>query len=291
MLQKKIISSEISKCILQSTPLPSFLPVPYLILCLNRKFVNFNFKWIFENLNFWFSDHSDIGVRTPHHCCQKINAHFWIMFNFWWLAKQPKQQKSTEMWKKGTLSHQKMKCSFLDYVQLLMISQVIRSMKVNQNVKKGPLSHQKMKCSILNYIQLLMISQAILAKVDQNAKKGPLSHQKMKCSFLDYIQLLMIGWAIWATKVDKNAPPKCLRMTWNGQFHLICNFTNLFPPKWLRIAWNSQFHPIHSFSNLFPLRWLRMTQNGQFCIAKKKKKLYDKRISMKDYTSTWTAVP
>ena len=33
------------------------------ILCLNRKLVNFNFKWIFENLNFWFSDHSDIGVR------------------------------------------------------------------------------------------------------------------------------------------------------------------------------------------------------------------------------------
>ena len=40
--------------------------------------------------------------------------------------------------KKGPLSHQKMKCSFLDYVQLLMIGQVIRVMKVNQNVKKVP---------------------------------------------------------------------------------------------------------------------------------------------------------
>ena len=107
-------------------------------------------------------------------------------------------------------------------------------------------------------------------EVDRNAKKGPLSHQKMKCSFMDYIQLLMIGWAIWATKIDKNAPPKCLRMAWNGQFHLICNFSNLFPPKWLRITWNSQFHPIHNFSNLFPLKWLRMTQNGIFCVAKKK---------------------
>ena len=41
---EKIISSEVSKCILQSTPPPSFLPVPYLILCLNRRLVNFNFK-------------------------------------------------------------------------------------------------------------------------------------------------------------------------------------------------------------------------------------------------------
>ena len=97
----------------------------------------------------------------------------------------------------------KMKCSFLDYVQLLMIGQVIRAMKVDQNVKKDPLSHQKMKCSFLDYIQLLMISRVIQAiKVDQNVKKGPLSHQKMKCSFLDYIQLLMISRVIRAIKVD-----------------------------------------------------------------------------------------
>ena len=70
-------------------------------------------------------------------------------------------------------------------------------MKVNQNVKKAPLSHQKMKNSFLYYIQLLMIGQMIQAtKDDQNAKKGPQSHQKLKCSFLDYVQILMIGRAI-----------------------------------------------------------------------------------------------
>ena len=37
--------------------------------------------------------------------------------------------------------------------------------------KKGPLSHQKIKCSFLDYVQLLMIGQAIQAKyVNQNAK-------------------------------------------------------------------------------------------------------------------------
>ena len=44
---------------------------------------------------------------------KKWNACFWITFNFWWSAewwKLPKMQK------KGPLSHQIMKCSFLDYV-------------------------------------------------------------------------------------------------------------------------------------------------------------------------------
>ena len=37
-------------------------------------------------------------------------------------------------------------------------------------------------------------------------------------------------------------------MTWNGQFHPICNFSNLFPPKWLRTSQNGQFCPICNFS-------------------------------------------
>ena len=49
MLQKKIISLKVSKSILQSTPPP--FPSPY-VLCLQRKLVNFNFRWKFENLNF-----------------------------------------------------------------------------------------------------------------------------------------------------------------------------------------------------------------------------------------------
>ena len=40
--------------------------------------------------------------------------------------------------KKGPLSHQKMKCSFLDYVQLLMIRRVIQGTKVDLNAKKAP---------------------------------------------------------------------------------------------------------------------------------------------------------
>ena len=58
-------------------------------------------------------------------------------------------------------------------------------------------------------------------------------------------------------------------MTRNGQFCLICNFSNLFPPKWLRMTWNGQFCLIRNFSNLFPPKWLRMTQNSQFHLIHK----------------------
>ena len=59
-----------------------------------------------------------------------------------------------------------------------------------QKNEKGPLSHQNIKCSFLDYVQLLMIDQVIQAKnIDRNVKKqkGPLSHQNIKCSFLDYV--------------------------------------------------------------------------------------------------------
>ena len=74
---------------------------------------------------------------------------------------RPKHKKKN---KEGPLNHQKIKCSFLDYVQLLMIGQAIQAKNVNQNVKKnkkGPLNHQKIKCSFLDYVQLLMIGQVI----------------------------------------------------------------------------------------------------------------------------------
>ena len=113
-----------------------------------------------------------------------------------------------------------MKCSFLDYIQFLMICQVVRVMNVDQNMKKrAPKSlknemfifglcsisddqpidlseEHRPKCAkrppkllknemfVLDYVQFLMIGQMIQAmNIDQNVKKGPLSHQKMKCHF------------------------------------------------------------------------------------------------------------
>ena len=51
----------------------------------------------------------------------------------------------------------KMKCSFLDYVQLLMIG---RADQWTRTPSATPLQQKKIKCSVLDYIQHLMIGQA-----------------------------------------------------------------------------------------------------------------------------------
>ena len=54
------------------------------------------------------------------------------------MAEQSEQKMSTKTQKneKGPLSHQKMKCSFFDYSQILMIGQAIQGKNVDQNIKK-----------------------------------------------------------------------------------------------------------------------------------------------------------
>ena len=147
-----------------------------------------------------------------------------------------------------------MKCSFLDYIQLLMIDRAGQWTQIpsvtspqpknemlvfglcstsddqtgwsmDSNSIHHPSPAKKMKCSFLDYIQLLMIGQAgqwtqipsvtspqpkneMLVfglcstsddqpgwSMDSNSIHHPSPAKKMKCSFLDYIQLLMIGQA------------------------------------------------------------------------------------------------
>ena len=124
--------------------------------------------------------------------------------------------------KKGPLSHRKIKCSFLDYVQLLMISWAIWAKNIDRNAKKWkrPPKSLKNKMSVFGLHstsddRLSNLSKKMLTEM-QNNKKGPLSHWKIKCSFLDYVQLLMIGLAIRAKNINRNIkkwkrPPKSLK--------------------------------------------------------------------------------
>ena len=115
----------------------------------------------------------------------------------------------------------KMKCSFLDYVQLLMIG---RAGRWTRTPSANPPQPKKMKCSFFDYVQLLLIGQAgrwtrtPSANPPQPKKNemlifrlrstsddrpgwsmnlNPICHpspgKKVKCSFFDYVQLLMIG--------------------------------------------------------------------------------------------------
>ena len=143
------------------------------------------------------------------------------MFNFWWSAEWSKHKTLTETQKnkKGPLSHQKIKCLFFNYVQLLMISQAIWAKNVDPNTKNEKGSPKSLKNKMFIF-WLRSTSDDRLS--DQSIKcwpkckkneKGPLSHRKIKCLFFNYVQLLMIGWAIWAKNVDQNTkkwkrPPK-----------------------------------------------------------------------------------
>ena len=91
--------------------------------------------------------------RPPKSSKNQMFIHFWIMFNFWWLAKQSEQKSSTEMQnnKKGPLSHQKIKCSFLDYIQLLMIGRAIWAKNVDQNAKKQKRPPKSLKNQMFNF--------------------------------------------------------------------------------------------------------------------------------------------
>ena len=95
---------------------------------------------------------------------------------------------------KGPLSHQKIKCLFLDYIQLLMIGQAIQEKNVDRKAKKQkrPLKSSKNKMFVFGLCSTSDDRPSDLSK----KSKGLLSHRKIKCSFLDYIQLLMIGRAI-----------------------------------------------------------------------------------------------
>ena len=179
---------------------------------------------------------------------KKWNAHFWITFNFWWLAglvdglephPPPFSSQKNKMlifglhstsddqldWlmDSNPICHhspaKKIKCSFWDDFQLLVIGRVGHGLKAhlpplssqkNKMVISGlhstsddqlgwsmdlnPICHsspaKKRKCSFLDYIQLLMIGRLVDGL---ETHLPPLSTQKNKMLVLDYIQLLMIS--------------------------------------------------------------------------------------------------
>ena len=139
----------------------------YLILYLNRKLVNFNFKWI------WIYG---LKPHLPPLTSPKKNE--MLIFGLhstsddrpgWLMDSNPICHPSPA---------KKMKCLFLDYIQLLMISLAGRW---TRTPSATPLQ-QKMKCSFLDYVQL-------------ESHPPPLSSQENEMLIFGLRSLLMIGWA------------------------------------------------------------------------------------------------
>ena len=76
--------------------------------------------------------------------------------------------------------------------------------QMNSNPIHHPFPAKKMKCLFLDYIQLLIISWA--GRWTQTPSATPLQPKKIKCSFLDYVQLLMISWAGRWTQTPSATP-------------------------------------------------------------------------------------
>ena len=109
---------------------------------------------------------------------KKLNACFWIMFNFWWLAGLVDGLEPDP----PPLCSQKIKCLFLDYSST---SDDRSSWSMDSNPICHPSPAKKIKSSFLDYVQLLMIGWA--SRWTQTPSATPLQSKKIKCSFLDYI--------------------------------------------------------------------------------------------------------
>ena len=247
-------------------------------------------------------------MRTPsttHLQPRKWNAHFWVMFNFWWSARlvdglkphlPPISSQKHEIlvfglhstsddqpgWSMDSNSicnpypAKKMKCSFLDYIQLLMISWIGQWTRTPSTTPLQPKTWNACFWITFNFwwsarlVNALephlpplssqkneMLIFGLHSKADDrpgwSMDLNPIYHlspaKKMKCSFLDYVQLLTIGWAGWWTQTPSVTPlqPK----EWNACFWITFNFWWLarlvnglephLPPLSSHKKWNAHF--------------------------------------------------
>ena len=109
-----------------------------------------------------------------------------------------------------------MKCSFLYYVQLLMISWAGRWTRTPSTTPLQPNKWNAHFCITFNIWCWPDWS------MDLNLIHHPSPANKMKCSFLGYVQLLMISRAVWWTQTPSATPlqPKL----WNAHFWILFNF-------------------------------------------------------------------
>ena len=202
------------------------------------------------------------------------------MFNFWWSAERSEQWTLTQMqmqkkkkMQKGPYVITKIIFSFLDYIQLLVISRVIWASNVDRNVKKNerrpPVSSKNKMLGFGLHSTSDDQSSDLSNESCLKCEKDPLSYQKMKCLFLDYVQLLMISQAIQATKswlkCDKR-PPKSLKneMLIFG-LHSIsddqsCNPSN---KSWLKCGKRPLSHQKMKYSFLYYIQLLMMAKPSE----------------------------
>ena len=157
----------------------------------------------------WLGWSMDSKPVSQPSAAKKWNAHFWITFNFWWSARLVNGLR-THL---PPVSNQKIKCLFLDYVQLLMIGRTGHWIQISSatplqaknkmlifglhltsddrpggSMDSNPVHHPSPVKKKLNACFWIMFNFWWLAwlVVGLEPCLQPISSQKIKCSFLDY---------------------------------------------------------------------------------------------------------
>ena len=109
------------------------------------------------------------------------------------------------------------------------------------SMDSNPICHpsptKKMKCSFLDYVQLLMIGhQPLSSQKNEILIFGLHSTFDFQLGWLmDWNPICPLqykeSWILSELQIFQSFPTEVAR---NGQFCPICNFSNLFPLKWLR---------------------------------------------------------
>ena len=109
----------------------------------------FNFWWLAERSE--QKTLSEKQKKTKQKRPPKSSKNKMFLFGLCSTSDDRPSNQSKKHWlkckknKKGLLSHQKIKCSFLDYIQLLMIGQAIRAKNIDQTIKKWKRSPKSSK--------------------------------------------------------------------------------------------------------------------------------------------------
>ena len=144
----------------------------------------------------WLMDSNPICNLSP---AKKWNAHFCIMFNFWWSARLVDGLEPHV----PPLSRHKMKCLFLDYIQLLMIG---CDGRWTQTSCATPLQPKKWNAHFWITFNFWWSDDQLGWLMDLNPICHPSQAKKVKCLFLDCFQFLVISQAGWWTQTPSTTP-------------------------------------------------------------------------------------
>ena len=160
----------------------------------------------------------------------KWNAHFWILFNFWWSARLVNGPEPHP----PRISSQKHEMLIYRFCST---SDDQPGWSRDSNPIHHPSPTNKMKCSFLDYAQLLMIGQA--GWWTRTPSTTPLQPKKMKCLFLDYVHFWWSAWLI--DELEPHLPP----LSYQKNEILIFGFCSTSDDQ---PDWSMDSNPIHHSS-------------------------------------------